>query len=321
MKNTWYTGRGHRDSFFECLNYLLEPKTWCHLQLLSLQRDRKTKTTKTALTPSQVQHHASVSTAMSLPRSRGWESALGGPLDTAPFTSSMSSSHVTEPQPSDLRYGSQICPPCSKSLPLSSSSSDHLSPGPLQMISQPIFLLRSASSDPGIFRTESWRWRFTSLSGLQHCSSAADLQYRPSKAWSPEQEPVTSRSHSCCISITSLCVTLASLRLTTATQGFSPFLNLPTAEPLHTLIPPPPTLRGFLTPTIQASSAQTYWHLELNHKRHMWVYRQVTVASWLDYNYFTWALFQRRCCQSTGISLSSHSLFGSRNPKLLGAPG
>ena len=91
MKNTWYTGRGHRDSFFECLNYLSEPKIWCHVQLLSLQRDRKRKTTKTALTPSQVQRHARVSIAMSLPRSRRWESTLGGPLDTAPFASSMSS--------------------------------------------------------------------------------------------------------------------------------------------------------------------------------------------------------------------------------------
>ena len=34
--------------FFECLNYLLEPKIWCHLQLFSLQRDCKMKTTKTA---------------------------------------------------------------------------------------------------------------------------------------------------------------------------------------------------------------------------------------------------------------------------------
>lgn len=77
--------------FFECLNYLSEPKIRCHLQLFPLQRDRKMKTTKTALTPSQVQRHASVSTAMSLPRSRSWESTLGGPLDTAPFASSMSS--------------------------------------------------------------------------------------------------------------------------------------------------------------------------------------------------------------------------------------
>ena len=84
------------------------------------------------------------------------------------------------------------------------------------------------------------------------------------------------------ISTTSLCVTLASVCLTTATQGFSPFLHLPTAEPLHTLIPPPPTLRGLLTPTVQASSAQTFWCLDLNHKRRVWVYRQVTVLAWLQ---------------------------------------
>ena len=94
MKNTWYTGRGHRDSFFECLNYLSEPKIWCHLQLLSLQRDRKRKTTKTALTPSQVQRHARVSIAMSLPRSRRWESTLGGPLDIV-----FHEQHTTSPSP------------------------------------------------------------------------------------------------------------------------------------------------------------------------------------------------------------------------------
>lgn len=38
---------------------------------------------------------------------------------------------------------------------------------------------------------------FTSLSGLRYYSSATDLQWRPSRAWSPEQEPVTSCSHSC----------------------------------------------------------------------------------------------------------------------------
>ena len=97
MKNTWYTGRGHRDSFFECLNYLSEPKIWCHLQLLSLQRDRKRKTTKTALTPSQVQRHARVSIAMSLPRSRRWESTLGGPLDIV-----FHEQHTTSPSPSHL---------------------------------------------------------------------------------------------------------------------------------------------------------------------------------------------------------------------------
>lgn len=123
--------------FFECLNYLSEPKIWCHLQLFPLQRDRKMKTTKTALTPSQVQRHASVSTAMSLPRSRSWESTLGGPLDTAPFASSMSSTS---------RHGAPaVWPPIWISnlptliqIPAAIKFKQRSSPGPLQTVSQAI---------------------------------------------------------------------------------------------------------------------------------------------------------------------------------------
>ena len=52
------------------------------------------KTTKTALTPSQVQRHARVSTATSLPRSR----PLGGLLDTAPLCI-FHEQHITSPSP------------------------------------------------------------------------------------------------------------------------------------------------------------------------------------------------------------------------------